>query len=51
MSGHYPTHGGQNMDTIQRLSLHSLKKIKIKTQTIHFLAKENEELLHWKLFY
>lgn len=27
------------------------KKIKIKTQTIHVLAKENEELLHWKLLY
>jgi len=50
MSGHYPTHGDQNMDTIQRLSLHSLKKTKQK-QTIHFLAKENEELLRWKLFY
>lgn len=26
MSGHYPTHGGQDMDTIQRVSLRSLKK-------------------------
>lgn len=35
------------MDAIQRFSLYPLKKKKNseKTKTIHFLAKENEELL------
>lgn len=40
MSGHYPTHGDQNMDTIQRLSLHSLKKNKNKNKPYTFWPKK-----------
>lgn len=40
------------MDATQRLNVHPLEggEKTEKTQTIHFLAKENEELLSWWLF-
>lgn len=50
-SGHRPTHGGQNMDATQKLSLHPLKKKQTRPTSHTLLAKENEELLSWRLFY
>lgn len=49
MSGHYPTHGVRAW-TPFRVKSPFFKKIKI-TQTIPFLAKENEARLHRKLLY